>query len=167
MTKGRKNMNKVKKALANTIVAVIGGHICDRKVEQQAHKIGKKVTEMGAKLISGGLGGVMMASAKGAKEAGGITIGILPGEKKNDANPYIDIAIPTGLGLARNTLVVRSADIIIALPGEYGTLSEIAFSLVLGKKVINLSNWDIPGAIKVNSVDAAIGKLKELLCVIA
>ena len=143
------------------LIAVIGGHQCDAKVEQIAQEIGKKIAKMGAKLVSGGLGGVMKAVSKGAKQAGGTTIGILPGENKQEANPYIDIAIPTGLGLSRNTLVVRTADIIIALPGEYGTLSEIAFALVLKKKVINLSNWDIPGTIKLRTSEEAIKYIEK------
>ena len=143
------------------LIAVIGGHQCDAKVEQIAQEIGKKIAKMGAKLVSGGLGGVMKAVSKGAKEVGGTTIGILPGENKQEANPYVDIAIPTGLGLSRNTLVVRTADIIIALPGEYGTLSEIAFALVLKKKVINLSNWDIPGTIKLRTSEEAIKYIEK------
>ena len=145
-----------KKLNNQLIVGVIGGHECNAKVEQIAQEIGKKIAKMGAKLVSGGLGGVMKAVSKGAKQAGGTTIGILPGENKQEANPYIDIAIPTGLGLSRNTLVVRTADIIIALPGEYGTLSEIAFALILKKKVINLSNWDIPGTIRAKDAEDAM-----------
>ena len=143
------------------LIAVIGGHQCNTKVECIAYKIGKKIAKVGAILVCGGLSGVMKAVSKGTKEAGGTTIGILPGENKKDANAYVDIAIPTGLGLARNTLVVRTADIIIALPGKYGTLSEIAFALILKKKVINLSNWDIPGTIKVRTSEEAIKYIKK------
>ena len=143
------------------VIGVIGGHGCNAKVEQLAHKIGENIAKVEAKLVCGGLSGVMEAVAKGAKSAGGTTIGIIPGEDKAEANPYIDIVIPTGLGFARNTLVVRTADVIIALPGEYGTLSEIAFALVLKKKVINLSNWDIPGTIKVKTVEEAIDHTKK------
>ena len=143
------------------LIAVIGGHQCNAKMECIAYKIGKKIAKVGAILVCGGLSGVMKAVSKGTKEAGGTTIGILPGENKKDANAYVDIAIPTGLGLARNTLVVRTADIIIALPGKYGTLSEIAFALILKKKVINLSNWDIPGTIKVRTSEEAIKYIKK------
>lgn len=145
------------------IIGVIGGHICNDKVERLAKNLGKSIAKVGYKVVSGGLSGVMEAVSKGVKEAEGTTIGIIPGENKADANPYIDIVIPTGLGLARNTLVVRTADVIIALPGEYGTLSEIAFALNLNKKVINLSNWDISGTIKVNSVEEAMSEVKKLI----
>jgi len=145
-----------KKLNNQLIVGVIGGHQCSAKVEQIAQEIGKNIAKMGAKLVSGGLGGAMKAASKGAKQASGTTIGILPGENKMDANPYVDIVIPTGLGLARNTLVVRTADIIIALPGAEGTLSEIAFALILKKKIINLSNWDMPGTIKAKDVEDAM-----------
>ncbi|MFH1347176.1 MAG: TIGR00725 family protein [Candidatus Margulisiibacteriota bacterium] len=144
-----------------TIIGVIGGHTCNAKVEQLAHELGRNIAKVEAILVCGGLSGVMKAVAKGVKSAGGITIGIIPGEDKAEANPYIDIVIPTGLGLARNTLVVRTADVIIALPGEYGTLSEIAFALVLKKKVIDLGNWDISGTIKVDSAEEAIKYIKE------
>ena len=88
------------------VISVIGGSKANNKVANLAQEIGREIARLGAILVCGGLGGVMQAAAKGAKEAGGITIGILPGTNKKDANPYIDIAIPTGLGLTRNTLVV-------------------------------------------------------------
>ena len=138
------------------LIAVIGGHQCNAKVEQIAQEIGKKIAEVGAILVCGGLSGVMKAVSKGTKEAGGTTIGILPGENKKDANAYVDIAIPTGLGLARNTLVVRTADIIIALPGKYGTLSEIAFALNAGKTVLGIGTWNIKGVIKVKTPEGAL-----------
>ncbi|MCK9604288.1 MAG: TIGR00725 family protein, partial [Candidatus Omnitrophica bacterium] len=86
-----------------------------------------------------------------------------PSYEKNDANPFVDIVIPTGLGLARNALVVKSADIVVALPGEAGTLSEIAYCLQFGIPVISLQSWDIPGVIKAGSVDEAVDKLKKVL----
>lgn len=147
----------------NKVISVIGGNKCSNEVGEIAQEIGKNIAKLGAILVCGGLGGVMEATAKGAKENGGLTIGILPGERKTDANPYIDIAIPTGLGLARNTLVARVADLIIALPGEYGTLSEISFALILKKTVINLSNWDIPGTSRVKTIEQAIRQLKKEL----
>jgi hypothetical protein len=149
--------------LKTRVISVIGGSRCTAETGKTAQEIGKNIAKLGLILACGGLGGVMEAVAKGAKENGGTTIGILPGDNKKDANPYIDIAIPTGLGLARNTLVVRVADLIIALPGEYGTLSEISFALILNKIVINLSNWDIEGAIRVKTVDEAIKHLEKAL----
>ena len=142
------------------LVGVIGGHTCNKKIAKLAEEIGKEVAKLGGILVCGGLGGVMEAAAKGAKQNGGVTVGILPTENKNDANQYIDIPIATGLGNARNTLVTTAADIIVALEGEYGTLSEIAFASVLGKKVINLSNWDIPGTIKVDTIEQAVNQIK-------
>ena len=105
----------------------------------------------------------MEAAARGAKKAGGVTLGILPGTNKRGANQYIDITIPTGLGHARNALVVRTADAVIALPGEEGTLSEIAFALIFKKPVIGLNAWDIPGVIQVKTAEEALDKMREHL----
>jgi hypothetical protein len=145
------------------IVSVIGGHSCTKEVEQLAHELGEKLAKVVDILICGGLSGVMKAVAKGFNAGGGLTIGIIPSYNKNDANPFVDIVIPSGLGLARNVLVVKSADVIVALPGEAGTLSEIAYSLQFGIPVISLRSWDIPGVIKVDKVEEAIDKVKELL----
>jgi uncharacterized protein (TIGR00725 family) len=145
------------------IVSVIGGHECDAKVEQIALELGKKLSEVVNYLCCGGLSGVMLAACKGFKAGKGTTIGILPTYSKKDANNYVDLAMPTGLGLARNVLVVKAADVVIALPGKAGTLSEIAYCLQFNIPVISLGSWDIDGAIKVRSVDEAVKKVKELL----
>ena len=145
------------------IVGVIGGHSCTKEVEQIAQNLGKNLANVVEILVSGGLSGTMMAVCKGFKAAGGITIGILPSYNKSDANKYVDIAIPTGMGLARNVLVVKSADVVIALPGAAGTLSEIAYCLQFGIPVISLNSWDIDGVIKAKTVDEAVDKVKELL----
>ncbi|MDD4953816.1 MAG: TIGR00725 family protein [Candidatus Omnitrophica bacterium] len=145
------------------VVGVIGGHNCTVEVEQLAHKLGKKLTKVVDILACGGLSGVMKAVCSGFKTGGGITIGILPSYDKNDANEFVDIALPTGLGLARNVLVVKSADVVVALPGEVGTLSEIAYCLQFGIPVISLNSWDIPGVIKAETVDDAVEKAKKLL----
>jgi uncharacterized protein (TIGR00725 family) len=145
------------------VVSVIGGHSCTKEVEELAQNLGKKLAKVVDILICGGLSGVMKAVSQSFKAEGGLTIGIIPSYNKSDANPFIDIVIPTGLGLARNVLVVKSADVVVALPGEAGTLSEIAYSLQLGIPVISLRSWDIPGVIKVNKVEEAIEKVKELL----
>jgi len=145
------------------VVSVIGGHSCTNEVEQLAQNLGKKLAKVVDILICGGLSGVMKAVAKGFKAGGGLTIGIITSYNKNDANPFMDIVIPTGLGLARNVLIVKSADVVVALPGEAGTLSEIAYSLQFGIPVISLNSWDIPGVIKVNKVEEALDKVKELL----
>jgi len=145
------------------IVSVIGGRSCNAKVEQLAHNLGKKLAKVADVLVSGGLSGTMKAVSRGFKAAGGLTIGILPGYDKKDANSYVDIALPTGLGLARNVLVVKSADVVVALPGSAGTLSEIAYCLQFGIPVISLNSWDIPGVIKVMTVEQAVAKVKKLL----
>ena len=145
------------------VVSVIGGHGCTKEVEQMAQNLGKNLAKVVDILISGGLSGVMNAVCQGFKAGDGLNIGIIPGYDKNEANPFVDIVIPTGLGLARNVLVVKSADVIVALPGEAGTLSEIAYALQFGIPVISLKSWDIPGVIKVNTVKEAIEKVKEIL----
>jgi uncharacterized protein (TIGR00725 family) len=124
-------------------IGVIGGGGCSDEVYRLAEEVGEKVAEAGAVLVCGGLGGVMEAASKGAKKANGVTIGILPGTDKYQANPYIDYPIVTGLGEARNSLVVRNSDAVIALPGEFGTLSEIAFALKSGKPVVGITTWDV------------------------
>lgn len=145
------------------IVSVIGGHGCNKEVEQIAQELGKKLAKVVDILVCGGLSGTMKAVCQGFKAEGGLTIGIIPSYDKNDANAYVDIVIPTGLGLARNVLVVKSADVVVALPGEAGTLSEIAYGIQFGIPVVSLNSWDIQGVIKVKTVDEAIDKVKETL----
>jgi uncharacterized protein (TIGR00725 family) len=108
------------------------------------------------RLVCGGLGGVMEAACRGAKGAGGTTIGILPGSERAAANAFVDVAVPTGLGEARNALVVRAADAVIAVGGGYGTLSEIALALKAGKPVVGLGSWDIEGVVSVPGAAAAV-----------
>ncbi|MDP2940442.1 MAG: TIGR00725 family protein [Candidatus Omnitrophota bacterium] len=148
--------------MKNLIIGVIGGHTCTKEVELSAHNLGKSIAKVGYKLVCGGLGGVMNAVCKGVKEENGVTIGIIPSYDKNDANEYVDIVIPTGLGYARNVLVVQTADVVIALPGEYGTLSEIAYALQFNKPVISLGSWDIKGVIQVKNVEEAMERLKSI-----
>ena len=145
------------------IVSIIGGHDCTKEVEQLGQNLGKKLAKVAEILISGGLSGTMLAACKGFKASGGLTIGIIPGYNKDDANEYVDIVIPTGLGLARNVLVVKGADVVIALPGKTGTLSEIAYCLQFGVPVVSLKSWDIPGVIKVSSVEEAIEQAAKIL----
>jgi len=145
------------------VVSVIGGHSCTDEVEQIAKELGKKLAKVVDILISGGLSGTMKAVCSGFKASGGVTIGIIPSYDKKDANEFVDIVIPTGLGLARNVLVVQAGDIVVALPGEHGTLSEIAYCLQFGKPIISLGSWDMPGVIKVKTVDEAVDKVKEIL----
>ena len=130
-----------------TRVAVIGGSRPGKQALEQAFEVGRLLGERGAVLVCGGLGGVMEAAARGARAAGGLTVGILPGADVRDANPSIDIPVATGLGYTRNSLVVMNADAVIAVDGEYGTLSEIAYGLIYGKKVIGLGTWDVKGVV--------------------
>jgi uncharacterized protein (TIGR00725 family) len=118
--------------------------------------VGRELGSRGVVLVCGGLGGVMEAACGGAKGAGGTTIGILPGSDRSDANRFVDIAIPTGLGEARNALVVRAADAVIAIGGGYGTLSEIALALRGSKRVAGIDTWDIEGVEPAGSPEAAV-----------
>jgi uncharacterized protein (TIGR00725 family) len=126
---------------ARNAVAIIGAGDASPTVCDLAYAAGQAVARQGAVLTCGGRGGVMAAAARGAQSAGGLTIGILPGYDRGEANPYIEIAIATGMGEARNAIVVASADSVIALEGEGGTLSEIGFALKLGRPVVALRAW--------------------------
>ena len=137
-------------------VAVVGGAECSKEVYEVAREVGRLIAGKRWVLISGGGGGVMEAVCCGAKEEGGVTVGILPGYNIEGANAYLDVKIPTGLGYARNTLVVRAADALIAIAGKYGTLSEIAFAFNEGKKVVGIDTWDIKGVIKVKTPQEAV-----------
>ncbi len=127
-------------------VGVIGGGSCSEEVRQLAFEVGRHIAKSGCTLVCGGLGGVMAAACEGAKSAGGTTIGILPGRSRAGANPFVDHAIASGLGEARNLIVVNSSDAIIALPGEFGTLSEFGFALKLNKPVVNMGVWNLKQA---------------------
>ncbi len=125
------------------IVAVVGASQCTPQEAEIAEAVGRELARRDAILICGGRGGVMEAACRGAKAGGGRTVGILPGTSRHQANPYVDIPIVTGLGEARNLLIVRSADAVIAVGGEYGTLSEIAFALKLSVPVVGLGTWEL------------------------
>ncbi|RKY87624.1 TIGR00725 family protein [candidate division KSB1 bacterium] len=127
------------------IIGVIGGGFCTTEISEIAEKVGEKIAEKGAILICGGLGGVMEAACKGAKNKNGITIGILPGNDINDANPYVDFPVATGMGFARNIIIVWTAQCLIAINGKYGTLSEIAYALAFNKPVVGLKTHKIEG----------------------
>ena len=130
------------------MVAVIGAGKCSKKLRDMAAKVGQYVAENGGVIVCGGMGGIMEGAAQGAREAGGATIGILPTDNKEDANEFIDYVIPTGFGEARNIMVVRTADAVVAFPGKYGTLSEMAFALLAGKPVISVSAWKLGDEIR-------------------
>jgi len=124
-------------------IAVIGENDPPPHLAALAEAVGAEIAAAGAVLICGGLGGTMEAACRGAHGRGGVTIGILPGTRHGEANPYVTYAIPTGLGHARNLLVARSAHAVIAVGGKYGTLSEIAFAKIEGTPVIGLDTWDL------------------------
>jgi len=133
------------------IIGLIGGGVCTPEIEEAAERVGRGIAERGGILICGGLGGVMEAGCRGAKKAGGMTIGILPGMNQKDANKYVDIPIPTGVGYARNIIIVNTSDSVIAVNGKFGTLSEIAFCLQFGVPVIGLFSWEIDPSIIIAS----------------
>lgn len=143
-------------------IGVIGAGLCDPDTAELAEKTGRMIAERGAILYCGGLGGVMEAAAKGAFEAGGVTVGILPGPKAADANPYIKIPIMTDMGYARNVILVRSCEVLIAISGSYGTLAEISLALKMWKPVIGLKTWEnLAGVHYVDTPDEAVEKAFE------
>ncbi len=126
------------------IISVIGGsNTASPEAIKLAEEVGFLVARADAVLVCGGLNGVMEAACKGAKRADGLTIGILPGSDSRDANPHVDVPIVTAISTARNAIVVRTADAIIAIDGSYGTLTEMAYAFDLGKKVFGLKSWDL------------------------
>lgn len=124
-------------------VGVIGSGDSDPATERIAERIGRELAEAGAVLVCGGLGGVMEAACRGAAGAGGLTIGLLPGVERDSGNRWLSVAIPTGLGELRNGLVVRASEVLIAIGGEYGTLSEVAFALKIGRPVVGVNTWHL------------------------
>lgn len=128
------------------IVGVIGGSQSDSRNLEIAYTIGKLIARNNWILVCGGLTGVMEYACKGAYEAGGITVGILPGNDKHSANQYVKIPIATGMGLARNYIIINTADVLIAIDGRYGTLNEISAALNLGKRVVAINSWKLGNA---------------------
>jgi uncharacterized protein (TIGR00725 family) len=124
-------------------IAVIGAGQCNDESDSTAYDVGRLIAERGAIVISGGSTGVMEAASRGAREASGLVVGILPGLDPRGANPFVDVVIPTGMGQLRNGLVINSAGAVIAIGGEWGTLSEIGFALKTGKPVIGWRTWEL------------------------
>jgi uncharacterized protein (TIGR00725 family) len=124
-------------------IAVVGPNDATRTEIDQAEAIGAGLARAGAVLVCGGLGGVMHAAARGCEHAGGTSIGILPGDDRDPGSPHLTVAISTGMGETRNALIVRTSDLVIAISGEFGTLSEVAFALKLGKPVLGLGTWEL------------------------
>ena len=132
-------------------VAVVGSGEATWELYAAARKVGRLVAERGGVVVCGGLSGVMEAAARGATEGGGTAIGVLPDEDRRRANPYLSYSISTGTGHARNLAVVCSGDVIVAIGGEYGTLSEIGLALKVGRPVVALGSWELPGHMNVAS----------------
>lgn len=132
--------------MTRAYVAVVGSGEATPDELAAAEEVGRAVASRGAVLVCGGLGGVMEAACRGARDGGGTTVGILPGHDRSAANEFVDVAIPTGLGEARNALVVRAADVLVAVGGSWGTLSEIALALRVGKRVVGVGTWELARA---------------------
>src|SRR3954463_1662664 len=143
-------------------IAVVGAGEASGDQARDAEAVGRALGDAGAVLVCGGLGGVMEAACRGAKAAGGTTVGILPGDDRAHANDYVDVALATGLGEARNALIVRAVDALIAVGGEYGTLSEVALALKAGKPVVGLGTWDLEPIVRAQSPDDAVRRALEL-----
>ena len=144
------------------IIGVIGSNECDTQTEMLAEKTGALIAQKGHRLICGGLGGVMQAACRGAKKYNGLTIGILPGASARDKNKYVDIPIVTAMSHARNAIIVRTADVLIAVSGRFGTLSEIALARAIHKPVIGIKTWDIEGVIGVETPEAAVEQAERI-----
>jgi hypothetical protein len=145
--------------LNKKVIGVIGGNSVGKKHYEAAYKAGREIARRGAVLVCGGLAGVMEASCKGAKKEGGVTIGILPSKNKKTANKYVDMAVATGIGEARNAVIVNTADGFVAIDGKEGTLSEIAFALKAGKPVAGIDTYDLPEIIKCGTPEEAVEKI--------
>jgi len=145
------------------LIGVIGGSAVNKEIYKKAFQTGALIAKKGGFVVCGGLSGVMEAACKGAKSEGGTTIGILPGKSKSAANPYVDIPVPTGIGEARNVVIVNTAAGFIAIDGKEGTLSEIAFALKQKKPVMGIDTFNIKGVVKCGSPEEAVKKLFGLI----
>jgi uncharacterized protein (TIGR00725 family) len=137
-------------------VAVVGASSATPKDLSDAEAVGRLLAERGAYVVCGGRGGVMAAVSKGCAQAGGLVIGMLPGNDRSDANEWVSVAVPTGIGELRNGLIVRTADVMIAIGGSYGTLSEVALGLQRGLKVYGLHTWAIEGITAADTPEEAV-----------
>jgi uncharacterized protein (TIGR00725 family) len=144
-------------------VSVVGGTEADEAVLTLAEEVGRLLAQRDCIVVTGGRAGVAEAACRGAVLAGGSTVGILPGTGRAEANPYVTVAVPTGVGEARNALVVMDAAAVIALPGAYGTLSEVAFALLAGTPVIVLGEgWDVAGTVPARTAADAVDLALDL-----
>ena len=125
------------------MIGVIGGETCSAVEGETAFAVGRELAARGHTLVCGGRGGVMREACRGARSEDGVTVGILPGDDRSDMNEFVTVPIVTGIGFARNTMIPRTADALVAVGGRYGTLSEIAFALIAGKPVVTMGSWDL------------------------
>jgi uncharacterized protein (TIGR00725 family) len=135
---------------------VVGAGDAEPDAAAVAEAVGRELASRGCVVVCGGLGGVMEAACRGAKQAGGTTVGILPGSDRRAANRWVDVALASGLGEARNALVVRAADALVAVGGGFGTLSEIALALKAGKRVVGLDTWRVEAIVTASSAEEAV-----------
>lgn len=150
--------------MKQAIIAVVGSSVPLKEYEDIAYEVGKLVAEKKWILITGGLGGVMEKACEGAKSKDGLTIGILPGSSKKDANQFVDVPIVTAMQQARNNIIVQTADIIIAIGAGFGTLSEIATALKINKPVFSISSWDVDEkVVRVDEPQEVIKKIEKIL----
>ena len=146
------------------IIGVVGGGVCDKTSGKLAREVGRLIAQRGAVLVCGGLGGVMEQAARGAYEEDGLTIGLLPGSSRSQANKYIKLPVVTDMGHARNVILAHTAQALIAIAGEYGTLSEISIALKLGKPVAAIGRWStVEGVILAATPIDAIEKVFALI----
>jgi uncharacterized protein (TIGR00725 family) len=139
-------------------VSVIGAAAADPDAVAAAEAVGRELARAGAILVCGGRGGVMEAASRGAAQEGGVTLGLLPEGDRSKANPFLTVSVPTGMGELRNGLVARAGDAVIAVGGEFGTLSEIGFALKLGRPVVGLGTWELArGGEAVGAIEAVTG----------
>ncbi len=145
-------------------IGVIGGREGDPKTLKTAEAVGREIASRDAVLVCGGMGGVMEAACRGAQEAGGLIVGILPVGKIDAANPWVDVVIPTDMGLARNVLIINSVAGVIAVGGKYGTLSEMAFALQKGIPVVSLHSWKVDeNVVRAETAEGAVAELFDMI----
>lgn len=154
-TVGSENGDKVTRPR----VAVIGAGSPDNELYGLARELGRGLARLGVEVVCGGLGGVMEGVCRGARKEGGTTIGILPGHEREAANPWIQLSIATGLGHARNQMVALNGDVVVAVGGAYGTLTELGFAKIYGKPVIAISSWEVEGITTARDVDEALAQV--------
>jgi uncharacterized protein (TIGR00725 family) len=144
-------------------VGVVGPGEASPQEVQAAEEVGAGLADAGAVVVTGGLGGVMEAACRGARSRRGRTVGILPGDDREAANAWVEIALATGMGELRNGLVVRASDALVAIGGGHGTLSEVALALKLGRPVVGLGTWEVHGVEQVSTPGAALARIVALL----